>query len=181
MNHIMQSRKVIKVITTVLIFCCSLFLFYGCEEPHDVDLSDNKRLIEQLRHDAGVDSEIIEFTADTLVQCVSLSWMYSIDVKVDSIGIYLNGVLYDKVEIDNDADITYSESLLSGVSVGNNSEEISAALEKIKNSKHCYILKTTSGTPQAKIAIYDIDDVYYFISFTDTDEVLRIHYANMKA
>ena len=167
------------MMTVMLLFSCLLGSFVGCEKPQDQKLSDKQKLIAQLKQDSNVDSGTIEFTADPFIQHGALSWMYSIDVKVIDGNIYLNDILYDKVEIINQPYITYSEGLLSDAYMADD-EKISEALGKIQNSESCYILETEKNDATSKkMLVYNIDGIYYFLSFFE-DEVMRIHYSNIK-
>ena len=52
-------------------------------------------------------------------------------------------------------------------------------MQKIQNSETCYMLETESTTAKAKkIAVYIVDGKYYFVNFSSSNELIRIHYTN---
>lgn len=117
-------------------------------------------------------TQVIEFCADPFLQHVTLSWMYSINVKMENGKIHLNEILYDQVSYVDNFDLDFSH-LAPGPYVNAN---ITEALDKINSQKGCYILETQSESKYGqKIAMYVIGDTYYFIRFFDNGTVMRIH------
>ena len=175
-----MRKKLTKTIIMMLLFTCLMAALAGCKNSEDSNLSHKEKFIDQLKQDANFDSATIEFTAAPFAQQVSLSWVYSIDFKIENGNIYLNDILYDTVEIIKNPEISYNTNHLCGADTVAD-EEISEALEKIKNSESCYLLKTqNSDAASREIAVYKIDDVYYFLSFVEDYELLRIHCSKMK-
>ena len=180
MVTIMRKTKLMRTVIMILLLSCLVAAFAGCESLQDSGVSHKEKFIEQLKQDADLDSETIEFTADPFAQRIALSWMYSINVKIDNGNIYLNDDLYDNVEIISNPKITYNTELL-GCTDTVDDEKIAEVLKKIKNSENCYMLETKNSDGTSKeIAVYKIDDAYYFLSFLEDYEVLRIHYSNIK-
>ena len=176
----MRKTKLMRTVIMMLLFSCLVAAFVGCESLQDSGVSHKEKFIEQLKQDADVDSGTIEFTADPFAQGISLSWMYSIDVKIDNGNIYLNDDLYDNVEIISNPEITYNTELF-GCTDTFDDEKVADVLGKIKNSESCYMLETKNSDGTSKeIAVYRIDGVYYFLSFLEDYEVLRIHFSNIK-
>lgn len=177
----MRKTKLMRTIFMMLLFSFALSAFAGCESSQGPDLSDKGKFIEQLKQDANVDSGIIQFTADPFVQHAALSWMYSIDVKIDNGNIYLNDTLYDGVEIISNPAITYDMEILWSADTAGDGEKISEVLGKIKSSEDCYMLESKNGDDVSqKYTVYKIDGVYYFLSLFENGEVMRIHFSNIK-
>jgi hypothetical protein len=115
-------------------------------------------------------SETIEFRAEPFLQSNALSWMYSLDVRIEGELIYLNDILYDKITYVEGFNLDYGP-LFPVVY-----ESITAEIDKINSQKGCYILETDSDSKAGKkIAMYIIDDTYYFVRFFDNGSVMRIH------
>lgn len=120
-----------------------------------------------------LESQVTEFCADPFLQA-ALSWMYSINVKIDMDNgkIYLNDVLYDQISYVENFKPDYG-NLVPGPYVN---EKITEVLDRIDSQKGCYILETQSESKCGKkIAMYVIEDTYYFIRFFDNGKVMRIH------
>lgn len=121
-----------------------------------------------------LESQVTEFCADPFLQDAALSWMYSIDVKIDmdNSKIYLNDVLYDQISYVENFKPDYG-NLVPGPYVN---EKITEVLDRIDSQKGCYMLETQSESKCGKqIAMYVIEDTYYFIRFFDNGKVMRIH------
>ena len=154
-------------------------MLVGCKEIPRDDLCDEQALVDQWRQESHTENGIVEFTAHTFAQPGFLSFMYSINVKVNEDKIYINDVLYDKIEYLSNPDITFEQDFHKISENGKvlSEEDISETLEKIKLSKNCYMLKTENAdTLSESIAVYDLDGIYYFLSFYKESTVLRIHY-----
>ncbi len=116
------------------------------------------------------------FTADVFAQDSTMSSRFSLEVRIDNDKIYLGKTLYECVGTLENPTITYIQSLLWDVEKAENAEEKLEILEKIKNSKTCYVLKPV-GTDNGKtIVLYYVDGVYYF-SDSINGKPSRIHYA----
>ena len=119
----------------------------------------------------NIGSNTIEFCAEPIFENGAISWMYSMDVKIDNEKIYLNEILYDQVSYVEDVKLDWGTPM-SGL---NRQEEMMEAIGKINSQKGCYILKSTSESKLGKIAMYVIGDTYYFIRFFDNGQVMRVH------
>ena len=141
-------------------------------------ITDSEKLLLDIRSKVGADVEIIKFTAETFTQDPALSALYSLGVEIKIKDIYLNYLLYDEVKYVSNPEIRYSDGLLSGADAAT-----AEVLEKIKNSDSCYVLTRSNAHPQdslcANLYVYDIDGVYYFLSFLNDNEVIRIHSAKL--
>lgn len=125
-------------------------------------------------------TEDVSFTATMFAKSIVMSWEYSLEIKTVNGKIYLNDILYDCIGITANSEIRYKEELLLYAGAGDNGTQKLAILEKIKNSESCYILETQDdGKFGSKIAVYYIEDAYYFVNFYEDGDVLRIH-SNVK-
>lgn len=119
------------------------------------------------------DSRVIEFCADPFLQSNSLSWMYSMNVKIDMDNekIYLNDIPYGVSYVDNvEPDFSF---LAPGPYVN---EKITEVLDQISSQKGRYLLETQGESKFGQtLAMYVIGDTYYFIRFFDNGSVMRIH------
>ena len=123
---------------------------------------------------AGEEIGGIEFRAEPFLEHIGLSWIYSMDVKMDMDNgkIYLNDVLYDQISYVEDFDLDYG--VLSPWPRVN--ESITEELDKINSQTGCYLLETQSESKYGqKIAMYVIGDTYYFLRFFEDGTVMRIH------
>ena len=169
-----------KTVVTVLILFNVLTLFSGCVPTQNDNMSDKQRFIKQMKQSFGNDNSI-EITAAPFAQYAPLSAVFSLDVEIFEDNIYVGGDLYDKVEYVRNPEIAISDFDSANKDVTD--EECLEIIEKIKNGKSCYILETESAKVESKkIAVYVIDDVYYFLSFMQNSEeqVARIHCVNVK-
>jgi hypothetical protein len=187
----MMKLKRIFVIFGVLLI---IFTFVGCNQADKAPINDKKETpidVEGERN--GVDQpnktfldniegsrdNKIEFSADTYIQHPALSWVYSLDVTMEDGHIYLNEILYDTVSYEETNDLLLGDAFMA---FANSDQEISATLEKIKSCKGRYIIKTSNEHARCgeKIAVYDIDGSYYFLSFFEENGyVMRIHKASI--
>ena len=120
-----------------------------------------------------LENQTIEFCAEPFLQGV-LSWMYSIEVKIDidNGGIYLNNVLYDQISYVEGVKLDWGVLMPSNLI----NEIVTEAIDKINSQKGCYMLETASESKWGqKIAMYVIGDTYYFIRFYDNGQVMRVH------
>ena len=130
------------------------------------------KIVIEIGEYTDVSDPVIEFCADPFLQQIGLSWMYSINVRIDNEKIYLNDILYDQISYVDNLDPDFSQ-LAPGPYVNTN---ISEELDKIKSQKGCYLLETQGETKFGeKIAMYIIGDTYYFIRFFDNGDVMRVH------
>ena len=119
-------------------------------------------------------TQTIEFCAEPILENGAISWMYSMNVKIDigNGGIYLNDVLYDQISYIEGVELDWGTPI-SGI---NKVEMMREAISKINGQKGCYILETTSESKYGKIiAMYVIGNDYYFIRFFDSGTVMRVH------
>ena len=176
----MRYIKFIKVVSFILLFSCISISFVGCNRKND-NLTDKEKFINQIKQDFNCTSDCgaIEFTVAPFAQLVDLSAMFSIDFKLVENCIYINDVLYDSINVISSPKISYNDTLLTNASASTTKDEVATVMQKMLNSEACYILETESSTAKAKkIAVYIIDGEYYFVSFSDSNELIRIHYIN---
>ena len=115
------------------------------------------------------------FLADFYIQDV-LSWVYSLKIMKEDDKIYINDVLYEYAPSAEPPVVLYTPFFFAQAA---DNQELSEVLNKIQESKSCYILKTDENHNFGKkIAIYQIDGAYYFLRFYDDNGyVMRIHRA----
>ena len=169
-----------KTVAMALILLNVLTLLSGCVPTRNDNMSDKQRFIKQMKQSFGNDDSI-EITAAPFAQHASLSAVFSLDVEISEDNIYVGGNLYDKVEYVRNPEIAISDFDSANKDVTD--EECLEIIEKIKNGKSCYILETESAQVESKkIAVYVIDDAYYFLSFMQNSEeqVGRIRYVKVK-
>lgn len=113
-----------------------------------------------------------EFEATPLLQGVNLSWSYSIEVDVAGNYIYLNNVSYKESAVRNDI-VKYDEALLLDAK----EKGLEAVLDKITDADYYYMLKITEGSSHLgkNVAVYEIEGVFYFLTFNESGNVIRIH------
>lgn len=116
--------------------------------------------------------EVIEFRAEPFLQDCSLSWVYGMDVRIENGQYYLNDILYDKVTYVEDFVLDYGTGLSS---MYYQEEKYIEALTQIDSQKGCYLLETESEKSYGTLAMYVIDDTYYFFRFFENGTVMRIH------
>ncbi len=127
--------------------------------------------------DPETGDKVTRFTAAPFIQG-AVSWVYALDISVNNGQIYLGKVLYDKVTYTKELAIRYTEDFALP---GQVDASIMAALDAIQQHKGCYLLETDAVTRYGqRVAVYNIDDVYYFVSFDQNGAVLRIHSINEK-
>ena len=117
-------------------------------------------------------TQTIEFCAEPILENGAISWMYSINVKIDNEKIYLNEILYNQVSYVENMKLDWGTPM----SGGGRGELMIDIIGKINGQKGCYILETTGESKFGqKIAMYVIGDTYYFIRFFDNGQVMRVH------
>jgi hypothetical protein len=130
------------------------------------------KIVIEIGVHTDIGSHVIEFCAEPFLQHIALSWMYSIDVKIDSEKIYLNEILYDQVSYVEGVKLDWGELAPSNLI----NEIATEAINKINSQKGCYILETAIESKCGqKLAMYVIGDTYYFIRFFDNGQVMRVH------
>ena len=175
----MRYVNFIKVVSFILLFSCISASFVECNRKND-NLTDKEKFINQIKQDFNCTSDCgaIEFTADGFAQSAALSASFSIDVKIADNNIYFNGILYDSFYIFNDFEISYNEDLLVSINKEVTNEKVNDVIQKVQNCENCYLLETPStDSISKKIAIYKIDDVYYFLSLNTGNQLIRIFYS----
>ena len=127
---------------------------------------------EYISPDIALENETVEFCADPFLQHMSLSWVYSINVRIDNGKFYLNECLYDKVSYVENHVLDFNQ-LIPALTVD---KKISEELDKINSQTGCYILETESASGCGKtLLMYVIGDTYYFIRLFENGTVMRIH------
>ena len=136
--------------------------------------SDNApKIVIEIGGYIDLENQVIEFYAEPIFENGAISWMYSMNVKIDidNGGIYLNDVLYDQISYIEGVELDWGTPI-SGI---NKVEMMREAISKINGQKGCYILETTGESKYGKIAMYVIGDTYYFVRFYDNGQVMRVH------
>ncbi len=120
-----------------------------------------------------------EFIAETYIQSLFLSSYYSLDIKIRDGEIFINNSLYNEVGYIRNFDVTYSQSLVQALP-DNETEanEFLYILNKINHQNGCYLLYKKDDGKVDNIVVYNIDGVYYFLSFFENGEVGKIYKAN---
>lgn len=136
--------------------------------------------------------EKIEIVAKTYVQDVTLSWRYNLKITFDNGHMFLGDILYDDVTISQNNEFILSQGIIANVESlpilkdENTYIETVNVLNKIKNQKKLYILRTSSsqvayGNP---VLVYYFDDTLYILAvhtgdYVSHESVLRIHSVNI--
>ena len=163
-----------KTIAMALILLNVLTLLFGC------NMSDKERFIKKIKRSFG-GGDSIEITAAPFAQDMAINAVFSLDVEISGDNIYVDGNLYDKVEYVRNPEITINH--FSSANKDVTDEECLEIIERINKGKSCYMLETESTKVESKkIAVYVIDNVYYFLSFIPNSEeqVGRIRYVKVK-
>ena len=180
---ILRYVNFITVVSFVLLFSCVVISFAGCNKEGNADLTDKEKFINQIKLDfyGTHDCDAIEFVADGFAQSVALSASYSIEVEIVDTDIYFNGILYDNFFVSNNFQIPHSEDYLVSINEKVTNGEVNDTIQKIQNCEHSYILETqNTDSISGKIAIYKIDDTYYFVALNTGNQVIRIFYAEFE-
>ncbi len=111
-----------------------------------------------------------DFIANLYVQDIALSAMFPMNVQHEENGVILGRTLYDKITYTEDFSPTYSVGLLLGVE--ENSEEADI-LDAITAQKGCYVFENEQE--QKKVVVYKMEGACYLLSFSEGNEVIRIH------
>ena len=108
-------------------------------------------------------SKQTSFTTNVFASGSTIPSRFTLEVKIDNGNIYLSNTLYECVGIIPNPEITYNQSMLRNVKLGNKSEWRVEILEKIKNSETCYVLKA-ADEKLISYLLYYIDGTYYFLN-----------------
>ena len=125
----------------------------------------------------------MEFVAETLVQRMTVSHGFSLDVKVVDEKLYLCDILHEEITYTKNEDINFDDGIISGALYD---ERILSIFKKIKNQENCYLIDTRGDIILADyFRVYYIDGVCYFVSFAISNidgkpYVHRIHYAEIE-
>lgn len=176
----MKNLKSIKIAILMLLFVYIFVAFCGCIFSNKNDLSDKQQFFDQIKQDYNNDDSI-DCTAAPFAQEKVLSAVFPLYINIVEDNIYVGDALYEKIECISNPDMIFNDFTSANKEITD--EECFEIIEKIKNSESCYMLETESvETVSKKIAVYRIDDNYYFLSFLPNSEnqVARIHYVNVK-
>ena len=166
--------KIKKTVILISIFSFLLTMFSSCVND-TASVSAKEELILKMQNDVGINENPTEFIAEPFAQNASLSWVYSINIKVVENEIYLNDIQYGSVELVDNF-LTVNEAWLIKLNDDVSDEEYHSIIQVIKGCKKCYLLKIESNDAVSEqTAIYIIDGVYYFMTFDKSNEVIRIH------
>ena len=129
-------------------------------------------LVSVLKEKFGPTEGKKEFEATPLLQGDNLSWSYSIEVDVAGDYIYLNNVSYKASAVLNNI-VKYEGALLLDAK----EKGLEAVLDKITDADYYYMLKITEGSSNLgkNVAVYEIEGVFYFLTFNESGNVIRIH------
>lgn len=103
-----------------------------------------------------------------------LDWKYDYNVEILNGQIYLSGILYDEITYESDYELKYDDMMfVEGLFVEEEKYEI---LQQIQDHKKYYILKSTNSNRYGhQIAVYESGNTYYFLAFSESEVVIRIH------
>lgn len=137
-----------------------------------VESGNAPKIVVEIGEYIDLENQTIEFCAEPILENGAISWMYSINVKIDNEKIYLNEILYNHVSYVENMKLDWGTPM----SGGGREELMIDTIGKINGQKGCYILETTGESKLGqKIAMYVIGDTYYFIRFFDNGQVMRVH------
>lgn len=123
--------------------------------------------------------EEMKAIADMYYQAPYLSASYLLDLEIKNGCIYIYGIIYDDITYVTEYDLVYDDNLVWYTS--NYDKEIYETLQMIQNHNSCYIIKPQIQSGYGlEIAVYEINDVYYFLASYDAGEVVRIHTLTIK-
>ena len=149
--------------------------FYGCLAQRE-NISDKQKLIEQIKQSCDNYDQTVNISANPLAQNASLSAVYPLNIQIHDDNIYVFNIMYNNVKYVSNPNLVLDEMLISCNQEITN-EECFEILEKIRSTQNCYILESDdSGENSQKIAVFLIDDTYYFLSIFSVNKVSRIHY-----
>ncbi len=110
-------------------------------------------------------------SAKPYMQPLAMSAVYSLEITVDGDTIYVNNKAYKYISYEENLELTYEN--FAPIDENEDKTEANATLEKLKTQKGCHIIEHKDHST-SRIAIYQIDGIYYFVSYTDGNAV-RIH------
>ena len=175
----MKKSKLIRTIGFIMLFVYILNTFVGCAVSKNNGLSYEQKFIEQLKRDFMIEEKSSIITAKPFAQQISLSAVFSLEIKIVEGNIFIRDCLYNRIDYIDSREISFGDTAFIGVRSETTDEEYSEIIEKIKNTDNCYMLETDDAKSVSKrVAVYVIDGTYYFLSVINDNEVLRIHYAD---
>ncbi len=156
----MTKMKFNPKVALILLFACMLTLFVGCT-----------------KEDPVLFGGATDFTAKLYAQYVPQSYSYILEVTVSDGNVYINDILYDKVNyVENPGVEFYPANLYWHPE---ESEQTADIFEQIKACKKCYLLEIAEAEENLnygrKIAVYEINGTYYFAKIGIPKETY-IHY-----
>ena len=105
-------------------------------------------------------NESLAYTVPLFVQSSVLSAAFPLSLKpAENNGFYIYTTLYEYLGVYENTEVAYVRFLSEEAA---KDEGIAAVLEKIKNAESCYVFEPKKED-MWKIAVYDIDGVYYFL------------------
>ena len=161
----MKMQKSMKAVALLLLLASLFTTLTGC--------GGLVAPAEPTNSDPILFNGLTAFTARPFADCGAFNWQYSLKVRVVEDRIYLNDVLYR--EIPNEGfKMTNANGFFHCWVEGKDTKDF---LEKLNSSKmHCLLEAETESKFGQQIAVYDIDGAFYFLSFYNSSEVMRIHY-----
>ena len=138
-----------------------------------------QKLIDLMKRDLSIVAQEnkINFSAELLAGSESISSSYpSIAIEIYLDNIYVNGVLYDQLEIADNSQIKFVEETLKNANTSISDEELRNVINTLKSSEKCYRLFAKDINEFFPcVAVYKVGDTYYFASFANNRTVVAIH------
>ncbi len=187
----MKRFGFIRTVLLLLIFALATPALAGCEagnggndftesEKDQVEMSDEEKVQIFLSELAAMaeskdGSEAKELEAMLYYQNMAMSAEFSLEVVFENEDIYISGNLCTDVSYVESLEIAYDEKSVVYYASRFDSE-MPETLEKINNNKGFCLLKTETEEYTHRYAVCCIDDIYYFLSFSEQGNLARIHY-----
>lgn len=193
-------KKNFRRLFVILCVAALLFSSVGCDRA-DGDLSDTDGKSEAQTEDTVIpqdpgtetekpgeetdpgntDADTVSFCAYPYIQHSVLSWTYSLDVQIEDVKVYINGILYEQAPSPVPPVVLYPDAILfeaERLDKANEDLKITDTLKKIKESEPFCVLETDQYSKFGEtLSVYKFDNVYFFVSFFDNGQVMRIHRA----
>ncbi len=128
--------------------------------------------IHTIPADAATQPLSVDMIAQIYAQYSTFSSYFPLRVKIEGTALSVNTYAYT---------ITYVNDFVPNPDIFlQNADKMTAVqqvLRQVQAARGCYLLECSLDDVTDKIAVYDIDGIYYFLNVTASGEVLRLHYA----